>query len=77
MSEHYSFRGSHTSQEAEATKARLHAASSAIDNARAVLESKGQMMEWLDVGTTHIGLLIGMGNSAAEVCSVPSNSGVS
>ena len=59
--------GSRTLQEAEATKIRLRAASSAMDDALSALNSKEQMMRWLDIGTTHLGLLVSIGSSAAEV----------
>lgn len=39
-----------------------------MEGVQEALNSKEEMMEWLEAGTQHLGLLVNMGSSAAEVC---------
>ena len=54
-------------QEAEALKRRLDAASLAMNAALEEMDTKDEMMRWLDTGTKHLSLLVGLGETAAEV----------
>ena len=54
-------------QESEVLKRRLDAATSAMNDALETMGTKDGMMRWLDMGTKHLGLLVGLGESAAEV----------
>ena len=57
----------HAFQESEVLKRRLEAASSAMNDALEAMDTKDGMMRWLDMGTKHLGLLVNLGGSAAEV----------
>ena len=54
-------------QESEVLKRRLDAASLAMTDALQTMDTKDGMMRWLDAGTKHLGLLVALGESAAEV----------
>ncbi|KAF7377628.1 WD40 repeat-like protein [Mycena sanguinolenta] len=53
--------------EHEAVKRRLKLASDAMNNAFIALDSKERMVHLLDVGITHLSLLVSLGKSAAEL----------
>ena len=54
-------------QEPQATQRRLEVVRAAMDGAFAALETKERMVRYLEVGTTYLSFLVGLGKSAAEV----------
>ena len=57
----------HVTQESNALRRRLEAASTAMKAALFSMDTKEGMMRVLETGTKYLGLLIGLGKDAAEV----------